>query len=75
MIGALQVFDLLYVMIPSGSPAKQATMTIVSLFYETGFIRNQRGLAAAIALVLMVIILILTAIQFRLQRRWVHYEY
>ncbi|WP_345762487.1 carbohydrate ABC transporter permease [Diaminobutyricibacter sp. McL0608] len=75
VIGALQVFDLLYVMIPTGSPAKQATMTIVSLFYETGFIRNQRGLAAAIALVLMVIILILTAIQFRLQRRWVHYEY
>jgi multiple sugar transport system permease protein len=62
-------------MIPEGSPAKQATMTIDSLFYEVGFIRNQRGLAAAIALVLMVIILILTAIQFRLQRRWVHYEY
>ncbi|HEY2555567.1 MAG TPA: sugar ABC transporter permease [Diaminobutyricibacter sp.] len=75
VIGALQVFDLLYVMIPTGSPAKQATMTIVSLFYEVGFIRNQRGVAAAIAIVLMVIILILTAIQFRLQRRWVHYEY
>lgn len=75
VIGALQVFDLLYVMIPEGSPAKQATMTIVSLFYEVGFIRNQRGAAAAIAIVLMVIILILTAIQFRLQRRWVHYQY
>ncbi|NEN05410.1 sugar ABC transporter permease [Diaminobutyricibacter tongyongensis] len=75
VIGALQVFDLLYVMIPTGSPAREATMTIVSLFYQVGFIRNQRGLAAAIALVLMVIILILTAVQFRLQRKWVHYEY
>jgi multiple sugar transport system permease protein len=32
------------------------------------------GYAAAIAWVLFSIVFILTVIQFRLQRRWVHYE-
>ncbi len=75
VISSLQVFDLFYVMIAPLNPARPTTMTIVSLFYDAGFVRNERGFAAAIALVLMVIILILTAIQFRLQRRWVHYDY
>ncbi|WP_308466122.1 carbohydrate ABC transporter permease [Rathayibacter soli] len=74
MIASLQVFDLLYVMIPALSPAHQATTTIVTLFYNVGFVNNERGLAAAIAIVLMIVILILTAVQFRLQRKWVHYD-
>ncbi|MFI7613695.1 carbohydrate ABC transporter permease [Nonomuraea terrae] len=74
MINALQVFDLVYLMIDTTSPALSGSRTIVYLFYEKGFVQNQRGLAAAIAVLLLGLILVLTAIQFRLQKRWVHYE-
>lgn len=74
MINAFQVFDLVYLMIDLKSPALAGSRTIVYLFYEQGFVQNQRGYAAAIAVVLLGLILVLTAIQFRLQKRWVHYE-
>ncbi|GAA5768129.1 sn-glycerol-3-phosphate transport system permease protein UgpA [Streptosporangium roseum] len=74
LINALQVFDLVYLMIDTKSPALAGSRTIVHLFYEQGFVQNSRGYAAAIAVVLLALILALTALQFRLQRRWVHYE-
>ncbi|WP_214323666.1 carbohydrate ABC transporter permease [Nonomuraea sediminis] len=74
LINALQVFDLVYLMIDTKSPAMAGSRTIVYLFYEQGFVQNSRGYAAAIAVVLLALILALTALQFRLQRRWVHYE-
>jgi multiple sugar transport system permease protein len=74
VIGALQVFDLIYMMLGKSNPALPNTETIVYLFYQAGFIDNERGYAAAIAFLLLVIILILTVIQFRLQKKWVHYE-
>ncbi|MFC4116299.1 carbohydrate ABC transporter permease [Nonomuraea zeae] len=74
LINALQVFDLVYLMIDTKSPALAGSRTIVYFFYEQGFVQNSRGYAAAIAVVLLALILVLTAIQFRLQKRWVHYE-
>ena len=74
VIGALQVFDLVYMMLGKNNPAIPDTRTIVYLFYEAGFINNERGYAAAIAFLLLIIILVLTVIQFRLQKKWVHYE-
>lgn len=74
MINALQVFDLVYLMVDLKSPALSGSRTIVYLFFEKGFVHNQRGLAAAIAVLLLGLILVLTAIQFRLQKKWVHYE-
>jgi len=74
VIGALQVFDLIYMMLGRSNPAMPNTRTVVYLFYEAGFLDNDRGYAAAIAFLLLVIILILTIVQFRLQKKWVHYE-
>jgi len=36
-------------------------------------VKNTPGYGAAIAFVLLAVIATLTALQFRLQRRWVHY--
>ncbi|MER7245600.1 sugar ABC transporter permease [Kribbella sp. NPDC000426] len=72
-IGSLQMFDLVYLMIPPTSPAGSATRTVVSLFYETAFAKSNPGYGAAIAFLLLVLIGALTGLQFRLQRRWVHY--
>lgn len=74
VIGALQVFDLIYMMLGRSNPAMPNTRTVVYLFYEAGFLDNDRGYAAAIAFLLLVIILLLTVVQFRLQKKWVHYE-
>jgi multiple sugar transport system permease protein len=74
VIGSLQMFDLVYVMVGRTSPALDSTQTIIYIFYERAFVQNDRGYAAAIVLVLLLLVLALTFIQFRLQRRWVHYE-
>lgn len=74
VIGALQVFDLVYMMLGRNNPAMPNTRTVVYLFYQAGFLDNDRGYAAAVAFLLLLIILVLTVVQFRLQKKWVHYE-
>ncbi|MET8005354.1 carbohydrate ABC transporter permease [Nonomuraea glycinis] len=78
VIGSLQLFDLVFVMTGSGqaaraNPAYARLQTVVQLFYERAFVTNDRGYAAAIVIALLVLIAALTVVQFRLQRRWVHY--
>ncbi|MEV0380344.1 sugar ABC transporter permease [Nonomuraea sp. NPDC050643] len=78
VIGSLQLFDLVFVMTGSGqsaraNPAYARLQTVVQLFYERAFVTNDRGYAAAIVIALLVLIAALTVLQFRLQRRWVHY--
>jgi multiple sugar transport system permease protein len=74
IISSLQVFDILYLMTSSGSLARRGGETIVFLFYERAFVDNDRGYAAATAIVLLALIVALTAAQFRLQKKWVHYD-
>lgn len=74
VIGSLQMFDLIYMMMDRGNPALTDNRTIVYLFYEAAFVDNRRGYAACIAVVLLAVILTLTVVQFRLQKKWVHYE-
>lgn len=74
VISALQMFDLLFVMLGRTNPALPGTQTIVYLFYEKAFIEYEQGYAAAIAVLLLALIVVVTAAQFRLQRRWVFYD-
>ena len=79
LIDSLQVFDLIFVMISSGrsastSPVIDQTQSLVYLFYKNTFVINEQGLGAAVVLTLFIIIVLITLAQFRLQRRWVHYE-
>jgi multiple sugar transport system permease protein len=72
IIGSFQVFELVYVMTKAG-PAN-ATNTLVYFIYQNGFMFYQMGIASAAAMVLFLIVLVLTLLQYRLQARWVHYE-
>ena len=74
VIGGLQMFDLVLMMLGKANPALAGSKTIAYLFYEDAFVTGQQGLAAAIAVVLTLVLLLLTAFQFRLQKKWVHYE-
>ncbi|PRB63562.1 carbohydrate ABC transporter permease [Microbacterium sp. MYb45] len=73
LIGGFQVFDLIFVMLGTG-PNAARSQTLVYFFYNEGFLQNDKGYATAIGVVIIVMIAILTAIQFRLQKKWVHYE-
>ncbi|MGC4379338.1 sugar ABC transporter permease [Fictibacillus sp. Mic-4] len=74
LINAFQVFDLILMMIGSTSNAIEETQSVVYLFYQNAFVLNNKGFAAAIAVVLLAVILVITAIQMKLQKKWVHYE-
>jgi multiple sugar transport system permease protein len=74
IIEALQVFDLIFMMIDPTSPAVQETQTLVVLFFKQAFEYNDKGYASAIAFLLFVIIFVITLIQVKLQKKWVHYE-
>lgn len=72
VISALQVFAEPYVM-TNGGPG-DATRTVVMILYESAFSFLQIGYGSAIAVVLFAIILLITALQFKLSSRWVFYQ-
>lgn len=72
VISSLQVFDLVYVMTKLENTNRLPTL--VYYIYEQGFMNGNMGYAISIALVLLAVILVFTVIQFRLQKRWVHYQ-
>jgi len=72
LIGSWQVFDQVYIL-TRGGPLL-STVTVVYLIYSNGFDWYKTGYALAIAYGLFLIIILLTAIQFRLQKRWVFYN-
>ncbi len=71
LINNLQVFDQVWVM-TAGGPAG-ATSVVVEQIVRNAFRYGQMGYAAAMSWVFFAVILVITALQFRLQRRWVNY--
>lgn len=71
MIGSFQIFTQPFIL-TRGGPGS-STLTIMQYIYESGFQYQQIGLAAAAGWILFVIIVGVTAAQFGLQRKWVHY--
>lgn len=73
-INGFQLFDLLFAMLGDDNPAMADTQSLVYLFYSQAFEQDDKGYASVIALVILAVIAVITLIQFRLQKRWVHYE-
>ncbi|CAN3129478.1 carbohydrate ABC transporter permease [Mycobacterium sp. smrl_JER01] len=71
-INALQLFDEVYAT-TRGGPLR-ATTVIVYYLWDRAFVQFDAGYAAAMAYALFVVILVITAVQFRLARRYVHYS-
>lgn len=71
VIGSFQVFAIVNVM-TGGGPAL-GTDVLVNLLYRRAFVYFDIGRASALAVVLLVILLVLTFIQFRVAGRRVHY--
>jgi len=75
-IGVLKLFDIVYVLLP---PVDQSVslnygFTLVYYYFYLAFVESgQRGYASAVSLVLLIIILAVSLVLMRLQRRFVHY--
>lgn len=68
-IGAFQIFDPMYIM-TNGGPG-DATRSIVQYLYEQAFKAFDVGYGAVVAIIVFVVIVVVTLIQFRLSRKWV----
>ena len=74
VIAAMQVFDLIYMIIDYNNPALKKTESLVYLFYKYSFEQSKKGYGATVIVVLLIMILLLTLIQLYGQKKWVHYE-
>lgn len=71
-ITSFKVFDLIMVM-TNGGPGR-ATNVLVIHTYNTAFRQFKFGYSSAIAMVLFVLVMVITIVQFYMERRWVEYS-
>lgn len=71
VISSFKVFDTIYIM-TQGGPGR-ATYVLVYHIYNTAFIRFEFGYASAISVVLFLVVLAITLVQFRTEKKWVSY--
>ena len=74
LISTFQTFDTIYMMISKKSLALEASQSMVVYFYRNAFDFSKKGYASALAVFLFLIIMIITAVQMKLQDKWVNYE-
>jgi multiple sugar transport system permease protein len=67
-ISSFKVFDLVQVM-TEGGPGR-STLVLSQLIFREGITEGRFGYASAISMVLFAVVLTVTLLQFRLQRRW-----
>ncbi len=72
IINSFQLFPQIMVMTKGGPLG--STQVMVERIYNYGFRYYQMGYASSLSVLLFFMILIVTIIQFRLQKKWVYYE-
>ncbi|MFP3387516.1 carbohydrate ABC transporter permease [Brevibacillus sp. SIMBA_040] len=79
-IYSFQNFEQIFVMTGGSTEAgstggtNNASLVLMLLMFRQGFSFYKMGYASAIAWVLFLILLVITLIQFKLQKKWVHYD-
>ena len=74
LINSFQVFDQFWLMPMPNSAASRQVQVIVTEVVRDAFSYNRMGYASAMSWVLFILIFIITFVQLRFQKRWVHYE-
>ena len=70
----LKVFDIVYMMIEKTNPAIRSCETILYNFYQETFVKNNKGYGSALVVWCVILIAIITAVQFIGQKKWVTYD-
>jgi multiple sugar transport system permease protein len=74
IIGAFQIFAIIFVLTDGMGGPLNSTLVYMIYLFRNGFNFFRMGYASAMAWVLFVIILLLTWVQFKTASRWVYYE-
>lgn len=74
VIGAMQVFDMIFLIINKNNPAFESTQSLVYLFYNYTFEQKNVGYGSTIVIVLLIVIMMLTAVQKYGEKKWVFYN-
>lgn len=76
IINAFKIFDQIFIMTGGqngGGPAGSTSVLVFNI-YQDAFTHYKMGYASAEAVILLLIVLVVTVIQYRGQTRWVNYE-
>ena len=74
IIGALTVFDLMFMVMDKTNVALKNVQSIVYLFYTYAFTNGNKGYGAAIVMVLVIFIMIITFILQRAEKKFVYHN-
>ncbi|MFV0247116.1 MAG: carbohydrate ABC transporter permease [Mycoplasmatales bacterium] len=74
IIGAMQLFDVVFMLMGMTQKGLDSTRTIIHYFYEMSFVNGDKGFGSAIVVVLFFILTFVSFINFKLQKKWVNYE-
>jgi len=73
-MNALRQFDLSFMFAKDTDPAFPSVQTLLYLFYRETYIKLNSNYGSAIVLWAVILILLLTALQFWGEKKWVHYD-
>ena len=74
LMSAVKVYDLIYMMVEDTNPAVTSVQSLMYLFYRESFIAGSRGTGSAIVIWTVLLIGLITVIQFYGQKKWVNYD-
>ncbi|NBI09913.1 sugar ABC transporter permease [Colidextribacter sp. OB.20] len=74
LMSAVKVYDLIYMMVEDTNPAVTSVQSLMYLFYRESFIAGSRGIGSAIVIWTVLLIGMITVIQFYGQKKWVNYD-
>ena len=74
LMSAVKVYDLIYMMVEETTPAVTSVQSLMYLFYRESFIAGSRGTGSAIVIWTVLLIGMITLIQFYGQKKWVNYD-
>jgi multiple sugar transport system permease protein len=74
LISSLQIFEPIYVLYRDNQPLVPSAISMVYYLWQSTFRHFEIGYGSAISWLILLIILIVTVIQFKMQDRWVTYD-
>ena len=74
LISSLQIFEPIFVLYHDNQPLVPSAISMVYYLWRASFSHFEIGYGSAISWLVLIIILVVTVIQFRVQDRWVTYD-
>ena len=74
LMASIKVYDLIYMMVEETNPAVTSVQSLMYLFYRESFVAGSRGTGSAIVIWTVLLIGLITVIQFYGQKKWVNYD-